>query len=235
MSTPQPSSTESGLQLAGALRPLPAAGSSTPERLPDRIWRRAVDFMPAILVLLLVLATAWLVRSMPAAEEPKPAPPPNEPDYYMKDFRLRNFNPQGVLQTEIQGAFGDHLPGNDTIRTQQLRSYSLDASGVETRATADRSVSDSKGKDIQLYDNVKVVRTDPRPDKDGQPRVPSLLESDYLHVINQREHISTDRPVRITQGQDVITGSGLNYTDSNKVLHIDGRVHAQIQPSPARP
>lgn len=233
MSTPQPPSSDSGLQLAGVLRPLPAA-TSTPERLSDKIWRRLVDFMPVILVLLLVLATTWLVRSMPAAEEPRPAPPPNEPDYYMKEFRLRNFNPQGILQTEIQGAFGDHLPGNDTIRTQQLQSYSLDASGVVTRATADRSVSDSKGKDIELFDNVRVVRTDPRPDKNGQPRVPIVLESDYLHVINQQEHISTDRPVRITQGKDVINGSGLEYTADNKVLRVDGRVRAQIQPSPAR-
>ena len=233
MSTPQPPSSDSGLQLASVLRPLPAA-TSTPERLSDKIWRRLVDFMPVILVLLLVLATAWLVRSMPAAEEPRPAPPPNEPDYYMKEFSLRNFNPQGILQTEIQGAFGDHLPGNDTIRTQQLQSYSLDASGVVTRATADRSVSDSKGKDIELFDNVRVVRTDPRPDKNGQPRVPTVLESDYLHVINQQEHISTDRPVRITQGKDVINGSGLEYTADNKVLRVDGRVRAQIQPSPAR-
>lgn len=233
MSTPQPPSSDSGLQLASVLRPLPAA-TSTPERLSDKIWRRLVDFMPVILVLLLVLATTWLVRSMPAAEEPRPAPPPNEPDYYMKEFRLRNFNPQGILQTEIQGAFGDHLPGNDTIRTQQLQSYSLDASGVVTRATADRSVSDSKGKDIELFDNVRVVRTDPRPDKNGQPRVPTVLESDYLHVINQQEHISTDRPVRITQGKDVINGSGLEYTTDNKVLRVDGRVRAQIQPSPAQ-
>lgn len=233
MSTPQPPSSDSGLQLASVLRPLPAA-TSTPERLSDKIWRRLVDFMPVILVLLLVLATTWLVRSMPAAEEPRPAPPPNEPDYYMKEFRLRNFNPQGILQTEIQGAFGDHLPGNDTIRTQQLQSYSLDASGVVTRATADRSVSDSKGKDIELFDNVRVVRTDPRPDKNGQPRVPTVLESDYLHVINQQEHISTDRPVRITQGKDVINGSGLEYTADNKVLRVDGRVRAQIQPSPAQ-
>ena len=233
MSTPQPPSSDSGLQLASVLRPLPAA-TSTPERLSDKIWRRLVDFMPVILVLLLVLATTWLVRSMPAAEEPRPAPPPNEPDYYMKEFSLRNFNPQGILQTEIQGAFGDHLPGNDTIRTQQLQSYSLDASGVVTRATADRSVSDSKGKDIELFDNVRVVRTDPRPDKNGQPRVPTVLESDYLHVINQQEHISTDRPVRITQGKEVINGSGLEYTADNKVLRVDGRVRAQIQPSPAR-
>ena len=233
MSTPQPPSSDSGLQLASVLRPLPAA-TSTPERLSDKIWRRLVDFMPVILVLLLVLATTWLVRSMPAAEEPRPAPPPNEPDYYMKEFSLRNFNPQGILQTEIQGAFGDHLPGNDTIRTQQLQSYSLDASGVVTRATADRSVSDSKGKDIELFDNVRVVRTDPRPDKNGQPRVPTVLESDYQHVINQQEHISTDRPVRITQGKDVINGSGLEYTADNKVLRVDGRVRAQIQPSPAR-
>ena len=233
MSTPQPPSSDSGLQLAGVLRPLPAA-TSTPERLSDKIWRRLVAFMPVILVLLLVLATTLLVRSMPAAEEPRPAPPPNEPDYYMKEFSLRNFNPQGILQTEIQGAFGDHLPGNDTIRTQQLQSYSLDASGVVTRATADRSVSDSKGKDIELFDNVRVVRTDPRPDKNGQPRVPTVLESDYLHVINQQEHISTDRPVRITQGKDVINGSGLEYTADNKVLRVDGRVRAQIQPSPAQ-
>ena len=193
-----------------------------------------LHLLPLLLLALLVLGTTWLVRSMPAAEEPRPAPPPNEPDYYMKEFSLRNFNPQGILQTEIQGAFGDHLPGNDTIRTQQLQSYSLDASGVVTRATADRSVSDSKGKDIELFDNVRVVRTDPRPDKNGQPRVPTVLESDYLHVINQQEHISTDRPVRITQGKDVINGSGLEYTADNKVLRVDGRVRAQIQPSPAR-
>lgn len=234
MNTSVSPSPAAGPSLTGALKPLPVS-TTTPERRSDRIRRRLVDFMPVILVVLLALATSWLVKSMPAAEDPKPAPPPNEPDYYMKEFRLRNFDNQGILKTEIQGQFGDHIPANDSIRTRQMQSYSLDAQGVVTRARADRSVSDSKGKDIELYDNVRVVRTDPRPDKNGQPRQPTQLESDYLHVINQQEHISTHRPVRITQGKDVINGSGLEYTAKDKVLRIDGRVHAVIEPGPARP
>lgn len=215
------------LQLPAAHRP---AIPSTTERPADRLRRRLVDLMPLMLVVLLLLATLWLVRSMPDTGVTTPPPPPNEPDYYMQDFRIRNFNAQGQLDRDLTGQHGDHLPGPDSLRISQPRSLSIDPRGIEVRSKADRSVSDRKGDDIELFDNVRVERTDPRPGVDGKAPLPMVLESSYLHATDKQQHIVTDKPVRITQGGDVINGSGLEYTNASRVLQIHGRVQAQLQP-----
>lgn len=227
-----------------ALLTAPAASGNAPERWPDRLWRYTIDFLPFLLALALLLATIWLVRSMPQAASEAPARPLDKPDYFMRDFRVRNFDAQGVLQTELKGAYGDHLPVTDTVRTRTMQSYSRDAKGNETRAWADRSESDRKGARIELFDNVKVIRTSAAtlaatstaasPPSGSRQTRPVQIETSYLQLINQQEHIRTDRPVRITQGQDVMTGSGLEYTGSTKVLNVQGRVQAQIQPAAIR-
>lgn len=206
--------------------------STTPSNvsLLDRLLRMTVDLMPLILVALLALTSWWLVRSTPDVGETKPPPSPTEPDYYMQDFRIRAFNKDGRLTQNISGEFGEHIPEGDQLRISKPHSFSLDKNGIETVAIADRSVSDSKGNDIHLYDNVRVVRTDPTPDPQGKPHLPVTLEGNYLHLVNRQEKITSDQPVRITQGKDVLTGDSLDYTSQNRTVTVDGRVRATIQP-----
>lgn len=223
--------------MSSPLQPLQTAaapGNTTPERWPDRLWRLAMDYLPFVLVLLLALSTTWLVRSMPGERTATPPPPANEPDYFMRHFDIRNYDRQGVLRSSLQGVAGDHTPDGDTIRTQQPRSLSVDEKGLVTRGAADRSVSDRKATHVELFGNVKVLR-DSAPDAQGKPQPPLQLESEYLKLINRQEHISTDKPVRITRGQDVMNGSGLDYTGASRQLDIHGRVNATLQPVPAKP
>ena len=111
------------------------------------------------------------------------------------------------------------------------RTFSIDAHGTTTRASADRAVSDGKGQNIELFGQVHAVRqrTAEGGGKNGTPP-PVIFESSYLKATNRQEHLSTDQPVKITQGNDVITGTGMTYTGASRTVNIQGRSQAVIQP-----
>ena len=220
-----------------SLAPLPApaqSASAARPPAPHGLRRRIVDFLPLLLAALLALGTTWLVKSMPKIDAAAPQPPSTEPDYYLRDFVLRRFTPAGVLQAEMQGVHGDHVPNNDQLRVQQARSYSADAQGNQTRATASRAVSDGKGQNIELIDNVRVVHQRAPTEKQAAPE-PIVFESNYVKATDRQEHISTNQPVKVTRGANVITGSGMEFTNSTKVVQVQGRVNAVIAPQPAKP
>lgn len=215
----------------GALHP--AVAGSAPETWYDRTRRRVADFLPMGLLLILALATGWLVHNMPKEESPRAAPPASEPDYYMRDFRIRSYDGQGALHNDITAVYGEHLPVDDTIHARTVQGYSQDSRGADIRSTADRAISDRKGDDVRLFDHVHVVRTAPPAPGASRPAAPLGFAGDFLHILRRGEHISSDQPVRITRGTDVMTGSGLDYTGESKVLEVRGRVHATILPASA--
>ena len=63
----------------GLSTPAPASATSS-ARWSDRLLRRAVDYVPLLLALLLALGTFWLVRSMPKIRPAEPPPPADVPD-----------------------------------------------------------------------------------------------------------------------------------------------------------
>ena len=208
----------------------PASRADGQKRSGNSVLRHATDFLPLLLALALALGTFWLVRSMPQIRPDTP-PSSNEPDYYLRDFELRRYDPLGNLQIELAGSYGEHIPGPDTIHVQQARTFSIDAHGTTTRASADRAVSDGKGQNIELFGQVHAVRqrTAEGGGKNGTPP-PVIFESSYLKATNRQEHLSTDQPVKITQGNDVITGTGMTYTGASRTVNIQGRSQAVIQP-----
>lgn len=210
--------------------PSPGSGSAAPTPLGQpttTALRRITDFLPLLLTLLLALGTFWLVKSMPQIKSGTP-PPANEPDYYLRDFELRRYDPQGNLQIELVGSYGEHVPGPDTIHVEQARTFSIDANGNTTRASADRAVSDGKGQNIELFGQVRAQHQR-KADEGGTPP-PVIFESSYLKATNRQEQLSTDQPVKITQGNDVITGTGMTYTGTSRTVDIQGRSQVVIQP-----
>ena len=208
------------------------APASPPPRKPlgARVWRRAVDYVPLLLALVLALTTFWLVRSMPKIRQPEPELPANVPDYYLHDFQLRRYGAQGNLQDELTGQYGEHLPVPDTIHIHQATMRAANPQGSSTQGRAKRAVAGRQSQDIELFDQVHVVHQ-PAPTANGQPSPPITFESDYLKSTDRQEHISTNRPVTITRNGNVITGSGMTYTNSSRTVEIAGRAKAVIQPT----
>lgn len=78
-------------------------------------WRRVGDkasmYLPVLIMGLLALGTWWLVRNAPkpivsGAEKAVR----HDPDYFLKDFVIKNFEASGRLKNRLNGATGEHFP-----------------------------------------------------------------------------------------------------------------------------
>ena len=198
---------------------------SAREKTLDRVLRVTTDFLPLVLLALLVLGTTWLVRSMPADDSGRATPPSDKPDYYLNDFQIRSYDAAGVLRAEIAGDHGDHIPQGDLLRANGIRSYHLSDDGQVTRASANAGVADRQAETVELQGQVRVTRG---PANAGnQP--PLQFESDTLHILEGGRQLQTDQPVTLTRGPNVVQGSGMNYQHDQQNVNIQGRVQATFE------
>jgi len=187
-------------------------------------------WLPVLLMLLFALGTWWLVRSAPKIVEPaseRQLSP--EPDYYMRDFSVRVFLPDGRLQSALTGAAGQHFPIDDTMEVTQPRVLSYDEQGHPTTATAKRGVSNADASEIRLYGNAHVVREPvTRP---GGAVIPQMeFNGQFLHAFVDDKRVSSDLPVQLKHGRDWFTGDAFDYDQKSGVAHLRGRVRGFMPP-----
>jgi lipopolysaccharide export system protein LptC len=201
-------------------------------RLPRR-WRdQLAAWLPAIVMAPFALGTFWLVRSTP---KPPPVvvarPAVHEPDYFMHEFSVRKFNPDGRMSTELRGPAGQHFPDTNTLEITQPRMRAFDQEGRLTVGQADRGVSNADGSQVQLYGDVQVVRAQsPQPGGGAQPQ--SELRGQYLDVFTNAGRISSDQPVELIRGGDRFTGDRFEYDRKNGVAQLQGQVRGVLLPTP---
>jgi len=202
-------------------------------RLPRR-WRdQLAAWLPALVMAPFALGTFWLVRSTPKPPAEVVARPVlHEPDYFMHEFSVRKFNPDGRMSSELRGPSGQHFPDTDTLEVEQPRMRSFDLEGRLTLGSADRGVSNSDGSQVQLYGNVQVVRQQVRkPDGSVQPQ--SELRGQYLHLFVNDGRISSDQPVELSRGGSRFTGNRFAYDRNTGVAQLNGQVRGVLLPASA--
>ncbi|QTD47511.1 LPS export ABC transporter periplasmic protein LptC [Ottowia testudinis] len=188
-------------------------------------------WLPALLMMVFALGTWWLVRSAPRAlPSDQGQIASTEPDYFMRQFSVRSFEPDGRLKSEVFGAEGRHLPADDTLEITQPRIVSFDEQGHPTVATAQRAVAKGDGSEARLYQDARVVR-EPIARAGKQPATPRLeFQGDFLHVFIDDERVSSDQPVQLRRGADIFTGDVFAYDDRSGVAELTGRVRGVLQP-----
>ena len=189
-------------------------------------------WLPALLMMLFALGTWWLVRSapkIPSADEARAVS--KEPDYFMREFRVRSFDPTGRMTSDLKGVEGHHYPATDTLEVKDPHMRSVDDQGRTTVATALRGVSNSDGSEIQLFGNAVVVR-EPITRANGtvMPRVE--FRGEYLHAFVNEDRVSSDKPVELLRGTDRFVGDHFDYDNRTGVAELKGRVRGVLQPTP---
>jgi lipopolysaccharide export system protein LptC len=194
---------------------------------------RATLYLPVILTALLALGTYWLARNAPKLLEPTvAAAPTHEPDYFMRDFVVKNFLPTGELRSELFGKEGRHYPDNDTLEVDQMRMRSVSPIGLVTRATANRSLSNGDGSEIQLFGNAIIVR-DAATGPSGQPLPRLEFRGEFLHAFVNTERVRSNKPVTLIRGTDQFTSDTMDYDNLSGIANLQGRVRGMLMPSPA--
>ena len=196
-----------------------------------RAWDRLTIYLPVILMGVLAMGTYWLARNTPTFSAPSvERAPTHEPDYFLRRFSVKSFDPAGRLKTEIYGTEARHYPDTDTLEIDQPRIRSYDLKGAVTVATAKRALSNADGSEVQLFGDAVVTREGK--DAQGRPLARLQIRGEFLHAFMDTEKVKSNQPVTLSRGSDVFEGDSLDYDNLERVLHLTGRVRGVLQPRP---
>ena len=218
--------------------PVAAAPATAPAQVPlkrrhfSRWWDQLSIYLPVLLMVLLALASYWLLRATPEPELPKPKREvTHEPDYFMHRFSVKVFEPGGALKTELYGTEARHHPDTGTLVVDAARIRSFGPQRQLSTATARQITSNDEGTEFLLEGDAAIVRQASRGAQGEMlPRIE--FHGEFLRVVTSPEHVSSDLPVVLIRGQDQIAANTLDYRGDVRVAEMTGQVKARFAPRP---
>lgn len=207
--------------------PAPAPGAAAHAHVPWtwRLRELLSSYLPLLLMLLLALATWWLVKNTPKPEEPRgPVIPRHVPDYTMQRFAVQRFAPDGRLRVRIEGEQLRHYPDTDTVEIDTVRIHAVGADGRLTDATARQALANGDASEVQLLGGAHVVS------RAGEQE-PVEFDGEFLHVFLQTERLRSHLPVQVRQGRNVVQAQGLEYDNLSRNVQLKGPVQAHFGPA----
>ena len=185
-------------------------------------------YLPLVLMLLLALATSWLVRNSPqgsVAEEPRAIS--SEPDYTMNRFALERFDAAGQLKLRIEGEQLRHFPATDRIEIDRAVIRAITADGRVTLAHAQQAIGAGDGSEMQLLGGAEVTS-----ERVGEQ--PLVMRSEFLHAFFVTEQVRSHLPVQVQTGATELRAAGLDYDHATRRLDLKGPMRAVLVPAPRR-
>ncbi len=176
----------------------------------------AATLFPLLLVGLLAGMSYWLELASRAPTATNDGKSRHDPDYIIKNFEVRRFDPQGNPQHTVVADLMRHYPDDDsTIVLAPRMTYHRDP---PTFINAREARISSKGEHVQLIDDVRVARGGVR------NRPDTVLTTTRLDVWPDDEIAKSNVPVTIAQGPSNIHGSGLNADNKTSLYILEGPV-----------
>ena len=204
----------------------------SPMRGFGRAWDRITIYLPVILMGLLALGTYWLARSTPSFAPGAPERAPvHEPDYFLRGFSVKSFDPAGKLKSEIRGVEARHYADTDTLEIDEPRVRSFSPEGAVVVASARRGISNADGSQLQLIGNAVVTREAPPERRAAEAKLE--IRGEFLHAFMDQERVLSHKPVWLQRGEDVFQGDGLKYDNQTRVLELTGTVRGTLHPKQA--
>jgi lipopolysaccharide export system protein LptC len=193
-----------------------------------RLVGRLTLYLPILMMSLLALGSWWLGKNTPVVDIPEPeAAQRQEPDYYLTQFSVKNFDAQGTLTSEVTGKKARHFPATDILEVDEAR-FRANREARITTGRGDRGYSNGDGSEIQLVGNAVVIR-DVAKDAQGQIVPRMEFKGDFLHVFARTEEVKSHKPVQVKRGGDQFSGNAMAYNKIDGILQLDGRVRVRLE------
>jgi lipopolysaccharide export system protein LptC len=191
--------------------------------LNSRLYDRIAAVLSLLLLAGLGLFTYYLAVIADRSERPTERRAYDEPDYFVEGLALTQMNDAGLPAYRLEAEGLRHQPDSDTTEFIRPRVVSLDPQRPRIVAVADRGTIARDGNETRLTGNVVITRA-------ATAQAEALrAETDAAVVLPEREIVRTDRPVRITQGTNVLTGVGMELDNEARRLRLDSDVRVVWQ------
>ncbi len=144
------------------------------------------------------------------------------PDEVIRGFVTEETD-SGRVQWRLSSPAATRYHGRNEFMMERPRiEFFDDRGGLRTVLEADSGRYDQLSRDLLAWGHVVVTAS--RGD---------VLETDSLHYVNARDVVETDAWVRLTRGNDVVTGYGLECDRDLTEVHIRRDMRARIVEPPS--
>ena len=184
---------------------------------------KARAWLPLLPLLVLLLATYWLnqqVQPLPQTQSQQR----HDVDFVVDRLSAITLNEQGQPRFTLAAEKMWHYPDDDTTHLQMPQLASLYANRPPVHTSAQTGMISSKGDEVFLYDEVRVLR--PASGDSGE----QLFATDYLHVIPDRDWAETDQSVVMTSRHNIIRAVGMELDNKARTVKLLSRVRANHEP-----
>lgn len=190
-----------------------------------RFVETARSWLPLLPLLLLLAATYWLNQQVQPLAQIQ-SQQRHDIDYAVDNFSAVTLNVQGQPRFMLNAEKLWHYPDDDTTHLQMPYLTSLYADRPPTVTSARTGMISTKGDEVFLYDEVRVLR----PASAGF--VEQRFTTDYLHVIPDRDWAESDQAVVMTNQFNVIRAVGMELDNKARTVKLLSRVRATHEPIP---
>jgi|GEM_PF-4789048 len=145
-------------------------------------------------------------------------------DYYISDALIEEYNVTGTLGYQLVSDTISHFPNNDTTLLQQPLLTMFGDKGEVTTARSVHGKVLPGGNDIELWDNVVIIQSQPS-DESPEALVQRVrMDTDFITLFPDEEIADTDRPVLITDTAGETRAVGMTAWYQSGKVHLKSRV-----------
>jgi lipopolysaccharide export system protein LptC len=187
-------------------------------------------FFPLILATFLAVITFWINLTVEQQGPKVDGSNRHDPDYTMNNFVTTQTDITGKLRYVLAASEMLHYPDDDSTVLHRPRYTQYTVNKPYTQIEALRGYVSSNGEEVELVDNVKVVRQA----FEGKGEMQVLTEK--LVILPDQELAKTNSPVLITQApKTVIRAKGMVFDKQNQTLKLFNRVKVHYERPVALP
>jgi len=183
----------------------------------------AARVFPLALMFVLAVLTFYIDRTS-RDDGTRPSLRRHDPDYLIANFTATTYDSAGAAESVLSAAKMIHYPDDDTTELIEPRVVQQKAGDARMTVSASRGQVSRDGEEIFLYDNVVLVR------EAAAERPEARLSTSFLHVVQDRTLVRTDRDVFMQEGARSLSGRGMEYDYGSGRLQLLANVRGQFEP-----
>jgi lipopolysaccharide export system protein LptC len=185
---------------------------------------RSTIFFPLILAGLLAIITFWINLAVEQQGPKIDGSNRHDPDYTMNNFVTTQTDITGKLRYVLAATEMLHYPDDDSTVLHRPRFTQYTTDKPYTQIEGLRGYISSDGEEIELVDNVKVVR------QAFEGKGEMQLRTEKLIILPNQDLAKTNSPVVITQApKTVIHGTGMIFDKKNQTMTLLSRVKVHYE------
>ncbi|WP_050476523.1 LPS export ABC transporter periplasmic protein LptC [Herbaspirillum rhizosphaerae] len=175
----------------------------------------------------LALASFWVLQVLRSnSDSALTTRPSSKPDYYVEQFSYVKMSETGQPRYDITGARMVHFPADDSFEVTKPVITTLTEEKAPMTLYSQRARIEDDNSKIHMYGDVNGNRAATAKSENMH------LKTEYLLLLPDDDIAKTDKPVELTMGSSIMTGTGMIANNATQEFQLLHNVRGTYQPRP---